>query len=215
MSNDGRVRARRRAADATAGRRAEARVERLSELSIVNAACEIIQDVGVECLTMRRLSDELGVALGATYHHVPTRHALLRLVALQLYASVSMPPPDAGDWATRLKQLMIELSEVVKSYPGMIDFMMTTSGDEVFPKQLNREVRTLLAEAGFGERSTVTLMSLLFFYCGGMTRAMSGSPGNTAPPPKAKAVFEDGLDVLLDGARARLEADRGRRRKRT
>ena len=58
----------------------------MTEAMIVRAALEIIEECGVDGLTMRPLSARLDVALGATYHRVPNKHALLVLVAKDLYS---------------------------------------------------------------------------------------------------------------------------------
>src|ERR1700722_4884181 len=95
----------------------------LSDREIVRVAKRIIAESGVEGLTMRRLPTELGVALGATYKHVPTRHDLLVLVGRDLYSEV-MAPTIRGPWHARVKSLMVNLSTIVAHYPGMAGFMM-------------------------------------------------------------------------------------------
>src|SRR5579871_2858478 len=92
----------------------------LSDREIVRVAKRIIAESGVEGLTMRRLSTELGVALGATYNHVPTRHELLVLVGQDLYKEV-MAPAVRGNWHVRVKSLMVNLSTIVARYPGMAE----------------------------------------------------------------------------------------------
>ena len=89
---------------------------------------------------MRRLSTELGVALGATYHHVATKNALLALVAQDLYNDVSKPNGDVGTWEERLRSLMITQATVAAGYPGMGNFMMTHAA-EIVPTDLNKLVR--------------------------------------------------------------------------
>src|ERR1700722_20475670 len=68
----------------------------LSDREIVRAARDLIAEVGVQGLSMRRLSAKLGVALGATYHHVPPKRDLLLLVAHDLYEEVHVP--EKGTW---------------------------------------------------------------------------------------------------------------------
>jgi hypothetical protein len=76
-------------------------------------------------------------------------------------------------------------------------------------------VRGILLEAGFTERGSGAVLSALFFYVTGMS-------AGSFPDPAAKmfqgrnmqALFEDGLDVLLAGAEARLQEDRSGKRAR-
>lgn len=170
----------------------------LSDRAIVEAARELIRDVGVDGLTMRRLSADLGVALGATYHHVPTKRDLLVLVAHDLYDEVAQPPPGRK-WDTRVKALMVSVAATIGRYPGMARFM-NENVDDVVPDALRQTVVGILDEAGFSAGAMTTVLSALFFYVTGAVA--SGAPAS------AQAGFADGLDVLLAGARARLEQDR-------
>src|SRR5579862_5511450 len=186
----------------------------LSDREIVRVAKRIIAESGVEGLTMRRLSTELGVALGATYNHVPTRHELLVLVGQDLYKEV-MAPAIRGNWHVRVKSLMVNLSTIVARYPGMAGFMMVNV-DDLVPTELNTTMYGILREAGFSERGISTVLSALFFYVTGM---LAGGFAN--PTAKAyvgwdmQAQFEEGLDLLLLGAQVRLEREMRRRSQRS
>lgn len=63
----------------TAYGRPKNRTERLDEASIVEAALKIAQH-RVDDLTMRSVSDELRVCVGARYKHVAGREAMIALV---------------------------------------------------------------------------------------------------------------------------------------
>jgi AcrR family transcriptional regulator len=179
----------------------------LSDREIVRAAREIIAEVGVQGLTMRRLSTKLGVALGATYHHVATKHDLLVLVGRDLYSEVSLPAPK-GPWNDRVKTLMLNQAAIVGRYPGMASFMMAHV-DELVPTDLNATVRGILLEAGFTERGIGAVLSALFFYVTGMSAGGFADPtAKVFQGRNMQALFEDGLDVLLAGAEARLQEDR-------
>jgi AcrR family transcriptional regulator len=185
----------------------------LSEAEIVRAAREIIAEAGVGGLTMRRLSNKLGVALGATYHHVAAKHDLLVLVGRDLYSEMSLPPHD-GTWEEKLKNVMLNQVAVVGRYPGMANFMMTHV-DELVPTELNQMVRGILVEAGFGERGIVAVMGALFFYVTGMVAGGYATPKAKAFKGRNMfALFEDGLDLLIAGAWVRLEEERKSKRAR-
>jgi AcrR family transcriptional regulator len=184
----------------------------LSEAVIVRVARTIIAEVGVKGLTMRRLSADLDVALGATYHHVPTKHGLLTLVARDLYAEVAAPPVK-GTWDEKLKTLMVSQATVIARYPGMGNFMMTNV-DELVPTELNQLVRQILVDGGFAEREMTVLMGAMFFYVTGMSAGGFAAP--TAKMFRAKSVmalFEEGLEMLLAGADVRRKAELANARK--
>src|SRR3981081_4526352 len=69
----------------------------LGKDTILAAALDTHPERGVAGLSMRVLSQRLGVSLGATYRHVPNKDELLRLVAADLYARVVPADDTAGD----------------------------------------------------------------------------------------------------------------------
>jgi AcrR family transcriptional regulator len=175
----------------------------LSNREIVEAARALLIEVGIGGLTMRKLSARLGVALGATYHHVPTKRDVLLLVAHDLYDEVPVPPD--GHWDARVKHIMLSVGEIVARYPGLSDFMIANAAD-VVPVDLDRSFSQILIDAGFSPDGIDSVKSALFFYVTGM------SAGGFSAAAKfegfdARRLFEDGLDLLLAGARARLAED--------
>jgi len=161
---------------------------------------------------MRALSAQLGVALGATYHYVPNKRDLLLLVAHDLYDEVVLP--DKGPWDQRLKKLMVSVAEVVGRHPGMASFMNSNAADSM-PVELNRRVVDLLREAGFSSRNVHAVMGALFIYVNGVISGGFGEAASGAMKADVSRIFRDGLEMLLTGARARLEEDLGTRRRRT
>jgi AcrR family transcriptional regulator len=179
----------------------------LTDVQVVEAARAIIAEVGVDGLTMRALSERLGVALGATYHHVGTKHDLLVLVGTSVYDSVTSPP-ETEDWAAWIKAVVLDLATVVSAYPGLAAYLISHL-DEAMPLELNLVIGSMLAEAGFADRSISTVMGSLTFLIGGACAA--GVPSRPSPvlaPIATPEMLEDMVDLVLAGARGLLEADR-------
>ena len=68
----------------------------LTEKQIVDAALTIIRQEGLDALSMRRLSRELGRSAMAPYWHVADKQELLDLVAREVLSEVAVPAPDSG-----------------------------------------------------------------------------------------------------------------------
>jgi AcrR family transcriptional regulator len=197
-----------------------ARAAGLSDTEIVRVARSIVAADGVDGLTMRRLSAELGVALGATYHHVRTKHELLVLIGKDLFDEVvAARPPASLGWDEQLRAWMEAAVDVLGRYPGMAQFLMTHSQD-VPPLELNEGVNEILRGAGLSDGDANAIMSALFFQVGGMT--MSAEPLAATDVLSLRdrtftlhELFVDGLELILDGARHRMPAEgRGSRRRR-
>src|SRR5580765_8221100 len=100
-------------------RRDESPRRPLSTVQIVDAACELIAESHTDQLTMRRLSNHLGVALGATYHYVPNREALLVLVTHRVNASITLHPNEPKQWRETLRNVILDYTQAYSEYPGL------------------------------------------------------------------------------------------------
>jgi TetR/AcrR family transcriptional regulator, tetracycline repressor protein len=64
---------------------------------LVTAALELLDQVGLDNLTMRRLADHLGVRSASLYWHVRDKDQLLDLIADEICGEIA-PPPSTGTW---------------------------------------------------------------------------------------------------------------------
>ncbi|MDO8362033.1 MAG: TetR family transcriptional regulator [Actinomycetota bacterium] len=179
---------------------------------IIETACELIAEAGTEALTMRRLSERLGVALGATYHYVPNRDGLLLLVAERINNTIAIRTTDPKQWQYALKSLMIDFATAFARYPGMANFhlanVMATG-----PADTRDRILEMLHKAGFETESAFTLLAALFFYTSGVSSTELLSHDQPGLPASMVALrFEQGIDMLLDGAAVQLRADKKTRR---
>jgi AcrR family transcriptional regulator len=170
----------------------------LDEQAVVTTALDIIAERGVRGLSMRLLSQRLGVALGATYRHVPNKHELLRLVAADLYARIKPADEDSVDEFEQAKRVMIQIHDLLAAYPGMAAHIA-----ENVPEFTSARVASLitgpLRAAGLsqaeGDRITFALVLL------NAGHMLFRVPAELAD--EAAAAFEEGVDLILNGARFR------------
>jgi TetR/AcrR family tetracycline transcriptional repressor len=76
----------------------------LRKANVVDGALQLLDEVGLDGLTMRKLGAALGVQAGALYRHYPSKAALLDAMAEKLVEGVADPPPE-GDWDAQLTTL--------------------------------------------------------------------------------------------------------------
>src|SRR5579884_1659010 len=79
---------------------------------VVEAALDLVQDAGLDALTMRALADRLGVKAASLYWHVRDRDELLELLAAALLAAVPPPPAGAG-WRAAALAVCAALEDLV------------------------------------------------------------------------------------------------------
>src|ERR1700722_6313204 len=177
----------------------------LSERVIVDASIQIIAERGVEGLSMRLLSERLGVALGATYKHVPDKHTLLRLVAEVLYARIE-PADDAVDEFEQAKSVMLQVHEVLAAHPGMAEYI-AQHVPEFSSVNVAKLITGPLCAGGLSRAEANRITLALILLNGG--HILVRMPVELRQ--EAAEAFADGVDLILRGARARVGQRRDKR----
>jgi TetR/AcrR family transcriptional regulator, tetracycline repressor protein len=172
----------------------------LDKDAIVAAALEIIAERGVAGLSMRVLSQRLGVALGATYRHVPNKDLLLRLVAAHLYAQIRPADDTDGDGFDQAKHVMLQIHDVLAAYPGMAAHIAQNI-PEFTSEHLARLITDPLQAAGLSaDEAGRIVFTLILLNAGHMLIKVPAGLED-----EAAAAFEDGVDLMLRGAQMRSQ----------
>lgn len=83
---------------------ARGRPARLDRTRTVDTALELLDEVGLDALTMRRLADAMDVQAGALYRYFATKGDLLTAMAERMLADLAAAKSD-GDWSEQLASL--------------------------------------------------------------------------------------------------------------
>ncbi|MGW2006914.1 TetR/AcrR family transcriptional regulator [Streptomyces nigrescens] len=81
------------------------RPPKLDQVRTVEAALALLDEVGLDALTMRRLAEAMDVRAGALYRYFATKHELLTAMAEVLLADCLERPLSSPDWSERLAEL--------------------------------------------------------------------------------------------------------------
>ena len=76
----------------------------LDQSQIVKGALELLDEVGLDELTMRRVAERLDVKAASLYRHVRDKEELLVLLADEISGEIPLIPPQ-GSWRGRLTQM--------------------------------------------------------------------------------------------------------------
>ncbi|WP_326672449.1 TetR/AcrR family transcriptional regulator C-terminal domain-containing protein [Streptomyces sp. NBC_01257] len=87
----------------------------LQRSEVVDAALTLLDDIGLDALSTRRLATELGVRPGALYWHVKNKQDLLDALAEKILGELS-PPADGGDWRETVRAMAVNLREVLLAH---------------------------------------------------------------------------------------------------
>jgi AcrR family transcriptional regulator len=92
---------------------------------VVDAALRLIDDEGLEALTMRRLAQELGVEPVTVYRQLPNKEAILAAVGERLWAEMPPPPQDflQWDWRRQVRAMWLDLHTMMQAHPNAIPIL--------------------------------------------------------------------------------------------
>ena len=168
---------------------AEATLRRqtLTRERIVGAALGLLDEVGLEGLTMRRLAERLEVQAGALYRHVRDKDELLDLLAEAICAGQQAPNP-ALPWREQLQMLAADQVRMLRSRRDAARIVAGTppTGPERL-RLIDATLRALLL-GGFSEGAAMQAAALLNSYVTGLVLEEDlGPPGAAEEPTESPA----------------------------
>ncbi|MGH3729221.1 MAG: TetR/AcrR family transcriptional regulator [Micromonosporaceae bacterium] len=81
----------------------------LSQDGIVEVAVRLLDQEGLDAISMRRVAQALGTGVASLYVHVANKEQLLQLVLDRIYGELTVPPPDPAHWQKQVKDFARDL----------------------------------------------------------------------------------------------------------
>ncbi|WP_197034560.1 TetR/AcrR family transcriptional regulator C-terminal domain-containing protein [Glycomyces sp. NRRL B-16210] len=199
----------------------------LTRQTVVRAALVLLEEVGLDALSTRRLAAELGVKSPALYWHFRSKRELLEEMSATIQLAQDFSGPREGEaWRDWLARRTIEHRRVLLAHRDGARLVTATGpGPEVIAK-VEGELAALV-EVGFSPAAALRSVMALGHYVTGFVLAEQADDHGDSPPPGAaellqtnptfaaaiaeggdpqsEAAFLHGLRLLLDGMKARLE----------
>ena len=171
--------------------------ERLSRERIVTAALRIMDDEGLEAVTMRRVAHELGVEAMSLYHHVGDKDELLDGICEQVMADFEFPIPT-GDWAENCRAGARAWRRLMQRHPEVIELFARQRGPAISVESMRPSefALRLLRESGLPDRDVAQAFHAIGGYIQGFVEMERGSiaGGTDAAHVKAHQALADSLD---------------------
>jgi AcrR family transcriptional regulator len=76
----------------------------LTREAIVSAAVEVLDEAGIEGLSMRRVAEHLGTGAASLYWHVADKEQLIHLLLDRVMGEIELPEPDATRWREQIRE---------------------------------------------------------------------------------------------------------------
>ena len=171
-------------------------------------AVTLLDAHGLGALTMRRLGAELGVQPSAIYHHFANKQTLLAAVAEEILARGARPR-TADEWPDRLREVCAELRDAMLACTDGADVVATVWAFGLGAAAPAAELEQVLTDAeaprragrgGHPHPAPLRLRPRLR----GADRAPGHQPRRRRADLESLPDFDLGLDLVIDGLRARV-----------
>jgi AcrR family transcriptional regulator len=204
----------------------------LDRQRILEAALDLVERDGLDALSMRKLGNGLSVEAMALYHYFPSKAALVDGLVGVVLGRLELPEPRPGqDWAAVVRQVARSFRDLGTAHPNIFPLLATIGLDNPASLAPAEAVLAVLTGAGLKAGSAFDAFVALKSYVVGYTLWAIGDRaarqrradvscvvvdiGGADYPRLAElagwlaarhldAEFEAGLDLLIDGIRARL-----------
>jgi AcrR family transcriptional regulator len=180
----------------------------ISIAAITDAALAVIRASGVDGLTMRSVAERLQVRAPSLYHHVHNKAELLDLVARNAFDQFAADNTayeklgSVDEWIAVTKAGALELRAFCTEHPGLAGLIQSKAtpdrdqGEGSRAELVRAQIQSL-ANLGVPEPQARHIFEVSARWT---LAAVVAESADTAD------LFSDGLDLFMDGVRARLQS---------
>jgi AcrR family transcriptional regulator len=211
----------------------------LTRERVIDAAVRVMDEEGLEAVSMRRVAREVGVEAMSLYHHVEDKDDLLDGICEHVMARFEFPEP-VDDWAENCRRGARAWRRILHAHPGVMRLFAERRGPTRSPDSMRpmEYALRLLRSAGLSDRDTAQAFHAFGGYIQGFVMMELGSIAGgsdeehlrahaelvAALPDEFAALqavspyfaecdadeqFEFGLDLLIRGLEAKVAGARG------
>jgi TetR/AcrR family tetracycline transcriptional repressor len=134
---------------------------------VVEAGLKLLNEVGLEQLTLRRLAKELKIQAPTLYWHFKSKEALIDAVATLVLAQGApglVPSKSANDWKTWVNAFGIGLRQTLLKYRDGARVVAGSHLTDTVFMETTELIGSRLVEAGFSVRKAVVLLSTVYTF---------------------------------------------------
>ncbi|KAA2267064.1 TetR family transcriptional regulator [Solihabitans fulvus] len=176
----------------------------LRQVDVLHGAIELLDEVGLDELTTRRLAERLGVRVGALYWHYPSKSALLDAITELIIAEVVAEPPPSGDWAEQLRELAARARRSMLAHRDGARLVSSFSTPPPSAMAYMASLIEVLRAAGASKRDAALAADTITSFTNGYTLEEQARKVGTVSRRQLDAAFHAELRIILAGIRAEL-----------
>jgi TetR/AcrR family transcriptional regulator, tetracycline repressor protein len=138
----------------------------LTEDEILDATLQLLDEGGVNRVSVRGIAAKVGVAPNAVYTYFPDKAAVIRALVERLFSEVDhgVFADRAQPWRQRVESLAVELRTRLAAHPGAVTLMIGQPRTGPHALALGERLLELFADAGLAPTDAARASHLLFGY---------------------------------------------------
>ncbi|MCD2192065.1 TetR family transcriptional regulator [Actinomycetospora endophytica] len=167
---------------------------------VLLAALDLLDEVGLDALTTRRLAARLGIQAGSLYRHFDSKRALLDAMAGHLLRGVAEDPPaDDEPWEDAVRRVVSRMRAAMLSRRDGARLLTTFHGPPEIGERLVEGLVGRLVAAGRPREDAAVAVDTLLGYVNGFS--IEEQEHDDLGPD---ARFPAGVELILAGIRGQL-----------
>jgi TetR/AcrR family tetracycline transcriptional repressor len=134
---------------------------------VVEAGLKLLNEVGLEQLTLRRLAQELKIQAPTLYWHFKSKEELIDAMATLVLARGSsdlVPSKNTSDWKTWVSAFGVGLRKTLLQYRDGARLVAGSRLTDTVYMETAERIGQHLVEAGFNLRQAVVLLSTVYTF---------------------------------------------------
>ena len=178
------------------------REKRFTVEEVLSTALRLIDDEGLEALTMRRLAEELGVTAMSMYTYVRTKEEIVDGVYALALAQIESDVDRSATWDEQLATAIRRIHDVFSDHPGLLELFFARSVPSAGIDRVREELLGILRRAGFGARDALLAHGSCISYAMGFAVAERARRGGPAPAQyiRPESLAADDFPYLSEAA---------------
>lgn len=172
----------------------------LGRAQIVRAAIALVDEEGIDALSMRKLAARMKVGVMSLYWHVERKDDLLELIGDEIFGEMELPDAPTGDWRADLAVVAHETRKIFSRHPWLLQTI--GSLPHYGPNFLRHAEFSFgsLVIANVDTAMMATVVSTVDSYVfGSLLTRIAEARSDTSHPPPVDKVIEQFRHTLAKG----------------
>lgn len=136
----------------------------LSAEQITDKALEMIDQDGLEELSMRRLGKALEVDAKAIYYYFPNKDSLIEAVLKRAFAEMDLPETQDSPWQNQLHTLAHTYYQLASTHPHLLQYLLRFDGTVPIVFDVVERIIVALHDTGLSAQSIIQVIDLFWSF---------------------------------------------------